>query len=74
MRCNTYAWVHRELTHDGQDFAWPYEQPSWIVTHRDLGARKGGGQGGVQAGGARARRMRMLWDHATAFSMRYRCL
>lgn len=20
---NTYAWVHRELTHDGQDFAWP---------------------------------------------------
>lgn len=33
---NTYAWVHRELTHDGQDFAWPYEQPSWVVTHRDL--------------------------------------
>lgn len=33
---NTYAWVHRELTRDGTEFAWPYEQPSWIVTHRDL--------------------------------------
>lgn len=33
---NTYAWVHRELTRDGQEFTWPYEQPSWIVTHRDL--------------------------------------
>lgn len=33
---NTYAWVHRELTHAGQDFVWPYEQPSWVVTHRDL--------------------------------------
>lgn len=33
---NTYAWVHRELTAEGQTFAWPYEQPSWVVTHRDL--------------------------------------
>ena len=33
---STYAWVHRELTRDGREFAWPYEQPSWIVTHRDL--------------------------------------
>lgn len=33
---NTHAWVHRELTADGQDFVWPYEQPSWVVTHRDL--------------------------------------
>ncbi|WP_068251529.1 dihydrofolate reductase family protein [Janibacter corallicola] len=33
---STYAWVHRELTADGQDFVWPYEQPSWVVTHRDL--------------------------------------
>lgn len=33
---NTFAWVHRELTRGGREFAWPYEQPSWIVTHRDL--------------------------------------
>ena len=33
---NSYAWVHRELTRDGREFVWPYEQPSWIVTHRDL--------------------------------------
>lgn len=38
---NTYAWVHRELTHDGQDFAWPYEQPSWVVTHGDLDLPEG---------------------------------
>ena len=38
---NTYAWVHRELTHDGSAFAWPYEQPSWIVTHRELDLPKG---------------------------------
>lgn len=38
---NTYAWVHRELTQGGQEFAWPYEQPSWIVTHRDLDLPKG---------------------------------
>lgn len=38
---NTYAWVHRELTHDGSDFTWPYEQPSWVVTHRDLDLPEG---------------------------------
>lgn len=38
---NTYAWVHRELTQDGQDFLWPYEQPSWVVTHRDLDLPEG---------------------------------
>lgn len=38
---NSYAWVHRELTRDGQDFAWPYEQPSWVVTHQDLDLPEG---------------------------------
>lgn len=38
---NTHAWVHRELTHEGQDFVWPYEQPSWVVTHRDLDLPEG---------------------------------
>ncbi len=38
---NTYAWVHRELTVGGQDFVWPYEQPSWVVTHRDLDLPEG---------------------------------
>ena len=33
---NTYAWVHRELTKGGEEFVWPYEHPSWVVTHRDL--------------------------------------
>lgn len=33
---NTYEWLRRELTKDGEDFAWPYRQPSWVVTHRDL--------------------------------------
>ncbi len=33
---NTHAWVHRELTKGGEEFVWPYEQPSWVVTHRDL--------------------------------------
>lgn len=53
---NTYAWVHRELTHDGQDFVWPYEQPSWVVTHRDLDLPEG-----VQAHAGDVREL-----HATA--------
>lgn len=33
---NSYAWLQRELTKEGQPFAWPYAHPSWVVTHRDL--------------------------------------
>ncbi|MDX2358045.1 dihydrofolate reductase family protein [Dietzia sp. PP-33] len=33
---NTFEWVRRDLTRDGQPFAWPYTVPSWVVTHRDL--------------------------------------
>lgn len=33
---STYAWLERELTREGQPFVWPYKQPSWVVTHRDL--------------------------------------
>lgn len=33
---NTFEWVRRDLTKDGQPFAWPYTVPSWVVTHRDL--------------------------------------
>jgi dihydrofolate reductase len=34
MGATTYEWVldHNERTGD----AWPYEQPSWVFTHRDL--------------------------------------
>lgn len=38
---NTYSWVHRELTQGGADFVWPYEQPSWVVTHRELDLPEG---------------------------------
>lgn len=33
---NTFEWVRRELTKNGQPLAWPYSQPTWVVTHRDL--------------------------------------
>ena len=33
---NTFEWVRRDLTKDGQPFVWPYSQPTWVVTHRDL--------------------------------------
>ncbi|XVX21640.1 dihydrofolate reductase family protein [Actinomycetota bacterium] len=33
---NTVEWLRRELTKDGSEFAWPYPQPSWVVTHRDM--------------------------------------
>lgn len=32
---NTFAWLERELTADGGPLTWPYEIPSWVVTHRD---------------------------------------
>lgn len=33
---NTFEWVRRDLTRNGEPFAWPYPLPSWVVTHRDL--------------------------------------
>ncbi|MCE1179471.1 MAG: dihydrofolate reductase family protein [Micrococcales bacterium] len=36
MGANTLEWLRRELTRDGAEFVWPYPQPSWVVTHRDV--------------------------------------
>lgn len=33
---NTFEWVRRDLTRNGQPFVWPYSQPTWVVTHRTL--------------------------------------
>jgi dihydrofolate reductase len=38
MGATTYEWV---LAHD--DGPWPYAQPTWVFTHRDLPVREGGG-------------------------------
>lgn len=34
MGATTYEWVVDHLERAGE--AWPYEQPSWVFTHRDL--------------------------------------
>lgn len=34
MGATTYEWVRRHLDETGEP--WPYEQPSWVFTHRDL--------------------------------------
>lgn len=39
MGATTYEWV---LGHD--DGPWPYAQPTWVFTHRELPLRKGGGE------------------------------
>ena len=33
---NTFEWIRRDLTKNGEAFVWPYTQPTWVVTHRDL--------------------------------------
>jgi dihydrofolate reductase len=39
MGATTYEWVRAHLAESGE--AWPYEQPSWVMTHRDLPAIAG---------------------------------
>lgn len=34
MGATTYQWVHDHLAASGED--WPYSQPSWVMTHREL--------------------------------------
>ena len=36
LGANTYEWIVREFAASGTSFEWPYQQPSWVVTHRDL--------------------------------------
>lgn len=36
MGVNTLEWLRREAQSSGKPFTWPYEQPSWVVTHRDV--------------------------------------
>lgn len=31
---NTFEWVRRDLTKNGEPFVWPYSLPTWVVTHR----------------------------------------
>ncbi len=39
MGATTYQWVVDHLARTGE--AWPYSQPTWVVTHRDLPALPG---------------------------------
>ncbi|HEV7146769.1 MAG TPA: dihydrofolate reductase family protein [Pedococcus sp.] len=36
MGANTLEWLRRELTKDGKEFVWPYAQPSWVATRREI--------------------------------------
>ena len=36
LGASTYAWLERELTQDGGEFTWPFEQPTWLMTHREV--------------------------------------
>nr|WP_246284481.1 dihydrofolate reductase family protein [Nocardioides perillae] len=34
MGASTYEWVRHHLAESGE--GWPYPQPTWVLTHRDL--------------------------------------
>lgn len=36
MGANTLEWLKRESEGSDQPFTWPYEQPSWVITHRTV--------------------------------------
>lgn len=36
LGANSYEWIVREYAATGKPFSWPYQQPSWVVTHRNL--------------------------------------
>jgi dihydrofolate reductase len=38
MGATTYEWIldHEFADQDTADWTWPYEQPSWVFTHREL--------------------------------------
>ena len=36
LGANSYEWIVREFAASGRSFVWPYRQPSWVVSHRDL--------------------------------------
>lgn len=33
---HTVEWARREPAKNGQAFVWPFQQPTWVVTQRDL--------------------------------------
>ncbi|MGE5863940.1 MAG: dihydrofolate reductase family protein [Rhizobacter sp.] len=69
MGASTYAWMLRHgLGEEGVDRRWPYEQPTWVFTHRDLPAVPGadirfvhGDVRPVHAAMAEAARGRNVW-------------
>ena len=43
MGATTYQWIlDHEAGKDAADWNWPYEQPTWVFTHRDLRVVPGG--------------------------------
>ena len=36
LGANSYEWIGAEFSASGRLFEWPYQQPSWVVTHREL--------------------------------------
>lgn len=36
LGANSYEWIVRDFEASGRPFVWPYRQPSWVVTHREL--------------------------------------
>ncbi len=41
MGANTVEWLRNQFRLEGKPFAWPYDQPSWVLTHRDMGLPDG---------------------------------